>query len=245
MDTYAKELKAYLDASQYTVAVTGAGISYMYGMRRFKQVAGEGSWSKKVTPKYIKSHPEEVYALFKDAFLDAIFEKGPSKVHYQMAEMEKRGLLQGIVTQNLDHLHTLAGSEHVVPFTGDFADTVCLDCGAAYHDIDVWNHGEMPRCPKCGGILIPVYFIRFGRGPGTKRASNKWMERARDMIAQAELLLFVGTTEFNSDEYLPKKTPGTKLVQINPGSTVFDREVDLNIRRDAEKVFDQILAEET
>ncbi len=245
MDEKIQKLKEYLDASSYTVAVTGAGISYMYGVRRLKQLAGEGGWQRKVTPKYIKAHPEETYALFKDAFLDATFEKGPGPVHYQLAELEKRGKLQGIVTQNLDHLHTLAGSENVVPFMGDFADTVCVDCGADYHDIDVWNHGEMPRCPKCGGCLIPVYFAQFGRGFGAHRASNEWMERARDMIAQAELLLFIGTTGFHSDEYLSKMTPGTKLVQINPGSTIFDRTVDLNIRMDAEKVFDQILAEES
>ncbi len=245
MDEQVKKLKEYMDASNYTVAVTGAGISYLYGMRRFKQLAGQSSWPKKVTPKYIKSHPDEVYALFKDSFLDVIFEKGPSPVHYQLAELEKRGMLQGIVTQNLDHLHTLAGSNNVVAFMGDFANTVCLDCGARYDDINVWNQGEMPRCPQCGGYLIPVYFSRINRGFGTNdNQTNEWMEQAQDMIAQAELLLIIATTGFHSDEYLTKLRPSTKLIQINPGSTIFDQMTILNIRMDVEKVFDQILAEE-
>ncbi len=243
MDTQVKKLKEYMDQSTYTVAITGAGISYMYGMRRFKQVAGE-NWSKKVTPKYIKSHPDEVYALFKDAFLDAIFEKGPGPVHYQLAELEKRGEIQGIVTQNLDYLHNLAGSKNVVAFMGSFADTICLDCGARYEDINVWKAGEMPRCPKCGGYLVPVYFSRFGhRFGGGGNEGSEFMTRAQDMIAKATLLVVIGTTGFHSDEYLKKLRAETKIVQINPGSTMFDSMAELNIRMDAEQVFNQILDE--
>ncbi len=245
MDEQIKKLKEYMDASQYTVAVTGAGISYMYGMRRFKQVAGENDWTRKVTPKYIKAHPDEVYALWKDAFLDAIFEKGPGPVHMQLAELEKRGRIQGIVTQNLDYLHEMAGSSNVVAFMGSFADTVCLDCGERFHDIEVWHHGEMPRCPKCGGYLIPVYFSRLGHRFGTgANDSNEFMAQAQDMIAQADLLLVIGTTGFHSDEYMSRLKPSASIIQINPGSTMFDRMASLNIRMDAETVFDQILAEE-
>ncbi len=163
-------------------------------------------------------------------------------MHYQLAELEKKGKLQGIVTQNLDYLHTLAGSSHVVAFMGSFADTICIDCGEQYHDINVWNQGEMPRCPKCGGYLIPAYFYRFGhRFTSGTDTTNEWMEQAKDMIAQAELLLIIGTTGFHSDEYLSKLRPSTKLVQINPGSTIFDQVTELNIRMDAESVFNQIL----
>ncbi len=246
MDEQIQKLKEYMNASSYTVAVTGAGISYMYGMRRFKQVAGEGEWPQKVTPNYIKSHPEEVYALWKDAFLDAIFEKGPGPVHYQLAELEKRGKLQGIVTQNLDYLHDLAGSKNVAAFMGSFADTVCLDCGARDHDIEVWHHGEMPRCPKCSGYLVPVYFSRFAhRVRERRRDPDEFMAKAQDMIAQADLLIVIGTTGFHSDEYLAKLRPSTQIVQINPGSTIFDRMAVLNIRMDAGKVLKELLTDET
>ncbi len=182
--------------------------------------------------------------MFKDSFLDAIFEKGPSLVHYQLAELEKQGKLQGIVTQNLDELHTLAGSTNVVAFMGSFADNACMDCKAYYHDINVWNQGEMPHCPKCGGYLLPVYFDRFGhRLSADGNDPNQWMEQAKDMIAHADLLLIIGTTGFHSDEYMSRLRPSTKMVQINPGRTMFDRMVDLNIRMDAEKVFHQILNE--
>ncbi len=245
MDEQVKNLKEYMDASNNTVAVTGSGISYLSGMRRFKQLAGRSNMPRMLSANYVKKHPDEIYTLFWDAFLYAIFDKGPSPVHYQLAELEKRGELQGIVTQNLDHLHTLAGSENVVAFMGDFADTICIDCRAQYHDINVWNQGQMPTCPKCGGYLLPVYFSRFGLRPGAGRSeTNEWMEQAKDMIAQADLLIVIGTTGFHSDEYMSRMRSSTKMVQINPGSTMFDQMADLNIRMDAEKVFDQILAEE-
>ncbi len=243
MDEQTEKLKEYMDVSGYTVAVTGAGISYMYGMRRFKKDAGDG-WMRKVTPNYIKNHPDEIYALFKDAFLDAIFEKGPSKIHVQMAELEQRGMLQGIVTQNLDYLHNMAGSKNVVAFMGSFADTVCLDCKARYDDINVWNRGEMPRCPNCGGYLVPVYFSRFGHRFGGRNEGSEFMQKAQDLIAKAELLVVIGTTGFHSDEYMSRMRPNTPIVQINPGSTMFDQMAVLNIRKDAEEVFDQILSEE-
>ncbi len=241
MDEQVKKLKEYMDESTDTVAVTGAGISYMYGIRRFKQDAGDG-WTRKVTPNYIKSHPEEVYALFKDAFLDATFEKGPGPVHFQLAKLEKEGKLQGIVTQNLDYLHNLAGSKNVVAFMGSFADTICLDCKARYDDINVWNQGKMPVCPKCGGYLVPVYFSHFGhRFGGGRNEGSEFMEKAQDMIEKADLLVVIGTTGFHSDEYLAKLRSSTKIVQINPGSTIFDQMAVLNIRMDAEEVFNQIL----
>ncbi len=242
MDEQVQKLKNYMDESGYTVAITGAGISYMYGMRRFKQLAGEGSWRGKMSAHYIKSHPDEIFELFKGAFLDAIFEKGPGPVHYQLAKLEEQGYIQGIVTQNLDYLHNLAGSKNVVAFMGSFADTVCLDCGAEYHDINVWKDvNELPRCEQCGGYLLPAYFYRMTRRFGAGK--NEWMEQAKDMIAKADLLVVIGTTGFHSDEYLKKMRPDTKIVQINPGSTMFDEMAVLNIRMDAEKVFDEILTE--
>ncbi len=244
VDEEAGKLKEYMDESGYTVALTGSGICRGYGMRRFKHVAGENGWAKKVTPDYIKSRPEEVYALFKDAFLDATFKMGPGPVHYQLTELQKKGKLQGIVTQNLDYLHNLAGSENVVAFMGSFADTVCLDCGARYEDINVWNHGEIPKYEKCGGSLAPLHFSRFGQRFGRGgSAGSEFMEQAKDMIEKAELLVVIGTTGFHSDEYLARLRPSTRIVQINPGSTMFDSMAELNIRMDAEQVFNQILDE--
>ncbi len=241
MDQEIKQLKEYMDNSKNTVAVTGSGISYLYGMSRLKQQTNRMDLMRKLSPGYVKKHPEEFYQMMKSAFLDATFEKGPGPVHYQLAELEKRGKLQGIATQNMDCLHTIAGSSNVVEFMGSFADNSCVDCGAEYHDYTVWNQGKAPRCPKCGAPLMPT---NFDRNSKTYEADARdRMNRAADMISKADLVLIIGTTGFRSDEYLSRLNPATKLVQINPGSTVFDQMVNLNIRQDAEKVFNEILNE--
>ncbi len=70
------------------------------------------------------------------------------------------------------------------------------------------------------------------------------MNLAADMIAKADLVIIIGTTGFRSEEYLSRLRRSTKLVQINPGSTVFDSMIDLNIKMDAARVFDEILSAE-
>ncbi len=233
------QLKDYMEQSQKTVAVTGAGISYLYGMRRLKQSVGRMNAGRIFSASYVRKNPEKFYAVMKDAFLDATFVKGPSAVHRQLAELERQGKLCGIVTQNLDCLHTIAGSQNVIEFQGSFRDNVCIDCGERCYDYQVWNQGKMPRCEKCGAPLMPTAFCReSGAGSDVSRES---MRKAADLIAQADLVLVIGTTGFRSEEYLSRMRAGTKLVQINPSATQFDQIADLNIRADAAEALDAVL----
>ncbi|MCD8118407.1 MAG: hypothetical protein LUE29_02740 [Lachnospiraceae bacterium] len=117
-----RQLKEYMDKSQKTVAVTGAGISYLYGMRRLKTSVGMMNYRKVFSASYVRKNPEKFYEIIKDAFLDATFVKGPSTVHRQLAELEAQGKLYGIVTQNMDCLHTVAGSKNVIEFQGAFRE---------------------------------------------------------------------------------------------------------------------------
>lgn len=229
-----RQLKEYMDQSSRTVVVSGAGISYLYGMRRLKQSVGMMNARRVFSPSYVKKNPEKFYAIMKDAFLDATFVKGPSIVHKQLAKLESQGKIYGIVTQNMDCLHTVAGSKNVVEFQGSFRDNICIDCGERYDDYNIWNQGHMPYCPKCGSPIMPASFS------GVK---NDSMSKAIDMISKADLIIVVGTTGFRSDEYLSRMNPNTKLVQINLSETVFDSMADLNIRADAGEVFAAILDE--
>ncbi len=233
------QLKEYMDQSQKTVAVTGAGISYLYGMRRLKQSVGRMNAGRIFSASYLRKNPERFYAIMKDAFLDATFVKGPSTVHKQLAELERQGRLCGIVTQNLDCLHTVAGSQNVIEFQGSFRDNICIDCGTRCFDYQVWNQGHMPRCEKCGAPLIPTAFNRES-GAGSE-VSRESMRKAADLISQADLVLVIGTTGFRSEEYLSRMRDETKLVQINPSETQFDRIADLNIRADAAEALDAVL----
>ncbi|MCD8039820.1 MAG: hypothetical protein LUE96_12175 [Lachnospiraceae bacterium] len=233
------QLKEYMEQSQKTVAVTGAGISYLYGMRRLKQSVGRMNAGRIFSVPYVRKNPEKFYEVMKDAFLDATFVKGPSAVHKQLAQLEQEGRLYGIVTQNLDCLHTIAGSKNVVEFQGSFGDNICVDCGNRCYDYQIWNHGHMPRCEKCGAPLMPTSFCMDAAIRDS--VSGESMKNAADMISEADLVLVIGTTGFRSDEYLSRMKAGTKLVQINPSETEFDRIADLNIREDAAKALDAVL----
>ncbi|MCD8010142.1 MAG: hypothetical protein LUF34_05010, partial [Lachnospiraceae bacterium] len=137
------QLKEYMDQSRKTVAVTGAGISYLYGMRRLKQSVGRMNAGRIFFASYLRKNPERFYAIMKDAFLDATFVKGPSTVHKQLAELERQGKLYGIVTQNLDCLHTVAGSQNVIEFQGILRDNIVVDCGTRCFDYHVCTQVHM------------------------------------------------------------------------------------------------------
>ncbi len=228
-----KQLKDYIDSSNKTVAVTGAGISYLYGMRRLKQSVGMMNARRVFSADYVSKNPEKFYEIMKDAFLDATFVKGPSAVHRQLAELERQGKLYGVVTQNMDCLHTIAGSKNVAEFQGSFGDNICIGCKTRYNDYNIWSRGHMPRCEKCGSPIMPANFACGNTGEA--------MKKAVDMISEADLVIVIGTTGFRSDEYLSKMKKGTKLVQINPSATDFDGIADLNIRADAAEVLDAVL----
>ncbi|MCD8216037.1 MAG: hypothetical protein LUC97_10425 [Clostridiales bacterium] len=233
------KLKEYMSESSRTVCVTGAGISYLYGVRRLKQSVGFMNHGKVFSSSYIRKNPEKFYKIMKNAFLDATFEKGPSIVHKQLAELEKQGKIYGIVTQNLDCLHTIAGSKNVIEFQGSFKDNICIDCGHRSFDYTVWGQGQMPRCKECGGYIMPTGFCR--ENPISTNISRENMNKAAAMISKADLVLIIGTTGFRSEEYLSRLQPKTKLVQINPSPTQFDSIAALNIRAEAGEVFDAVL----
>ncbi|MCD8046563.1 MAG: hypothetical protein LUE90_08045 [Clostridiales bacterium] len=208
-------------------------------MRRLKQSVGMMNARRVFSASFIRKNPEKFYEIMKDAFLDATFIKGPSTVHKQLAEMESQGKIYGIVTQNMDCLHTIAGSKNVVEFQGSFRDNICIGCGNRSFDYQVWNQGHMPRCEKCGEPLMPTGFYMDA---GIRDSvSNATMNKAADLISEADLVLVIGTTGFRSDEYLRKMNARAKLFQINPSVTEFDRVADLNIHADAAEVFDAVL----
>ncbi len=237
MDENVKALKQLMENSSKTIAVTGSGISYLYGVGRLKKMTNRMNMMRILSPDYVKKHPEDFYQVMWDAFLEATFKLGPSPVHKQLAELEKRGMLQGIITQNLDCLHQLAGSTNVVEIAGGFDDNICVECGARYNDVNVWNEGHEPRCEKCGGPLMPANFGRGAAGGDTRPQ----MDAAGDLVCDCQLVIVMGTTGFMSDPSLARLNPQADLVQINPSSTVFDSTARLNIREDAEKVFNVIL----
>lgn len=101
MDEQITQLKEYMDNSSNTVAITGSGISYLYGMSRLKQMSNRMDLMWKLSPKYAQKNPEDFYKIMREAFLNATFKLGPSPVHKQLAEFEKEECSQASSSRTL------------------------------------------------------------------------------------------------------------------------------------------------
>ncbi len=222
-------LQRMIDTSQYTVAITGAGISVASGIKAF---AGMNFpvVMQMTSVTVLKSTPEHYYKMARKAFLGPMFENGPTVAHQKLAQLEQQGKLQGIITTNIDCLHSLAGSENVAEIQGSFSVNKCLKCGQHYDDVQIWNHGKCPRCESCGGVVgaFPVY-EHIGLLDSEVRKARSW-------VAQAELILIIGAEGSYGGVYYPYIRSNAKIVQINPKSTQFDNESELNIHEQADTV---------
>ena len=203
----------WIEESNHAVAFTGAGISVESGIPTFR--GPEGLWSR-YDPKvldlgYFYEHPKECWEVIKEIFYDYMGEKArPNAAHKLLAELERRGKLDGVITQNIDNLHQEAGSEKVVEFHGTAQTLVCTQCGErspfTEHDLS----DLPPHCRKCGGLLKPD-FIFFGEAipPDAYRESLQMLERA-------DLLLIIGTTgEVMPASMIPFEARGAKVIEIN------------------------------
>ncbi len=218
-----------LEESHYTVAVTGAGISISAGGVSFAGMLPS------MGPALMSKDPEKMYQALYKTFLKPTFEHGPTPAHKALAELEEMGKLQGIITTNEDCMHTIAGSKNVAELEGSYQVNTCKDCGYRIYDYDIWRHGHMPRCPKCGGIMLS--FDQYSHaGPWWKGVDD-----AIEWIRQADLILVIGTNGYYRSVYWDYRKRDAMIIQINPGKTDFDSIADINIRRDADPVFEELM----
>ena len=112
MDEQIRQLQQMIDESRFTLVITGAGISVASGIPSMHGL-NLAETLQFASTTVLKMAPEHYYRVARHSFLDAIFENGPSLSHKKLAELEKKGKVQGIITTNLDNLHSLAGSKNV------------------------------------------------------------------------------------------------------------------------------------
>jgi NAD-dependent deacetylase len=189
----AAELAALLRERQPCVVLTGAGISTESGIPDFRSPFG--IWAD-VDPLEVASiqafrrDPERVWTFYRRR-IHLLLEAEPNPGHHALAELERRGLVQAIVTQNIDTLHARAGSRGVVEVHGSIRRAVCLHC--------LWSEpvdgvlaqlGERaaPLCVHCGEILKPDVTL-FG-----EMLPEGALERAIELARGAGLVLVVGSS---------------------------------------------------
>lgn len=158
----------------------------------------------------------------------------PNITHIKLAEMENKGDLKAIITQNIDGLHQKAGSKNVYELHGSVLRNYCIKCKKFYSAEDVFNSNDIPKC-SCGGIIKPdVVLYEEGLDYDTLRSSIL-------AIANADMLIVAGTSlTVQPASSLINYYKGDKLVLINRDTTPYDSKANLVINEPLGKVFSAI-----
>jgi len=225
------ELGTLLRQRQPCVVLTGAGISTESGIPDFRSPTG--IWAEYDPMEYatidaFRRDPVKVWEFYALRF-EVLTRAEPNAGHLALAELERRGLVQAVVTQNIDGLHTRAGSQDVIEVHGSIRTAVCLECGERVPLEDVvaaLRDQPAPPCPRCGEILKPDV-VMFG-----ELLPAGAMERATELAQRAGLLLVVGSSlEVYPVAGLPEEavSAGGALAIVNRGPTPFDHLADVKI----------------
>lgn len=220
-------LAALIRERQPCVVLTGAGVSTESGIPDFRSASG--IWAE-VDPfevasiQAFRSNPERVWSFYRER-IHLLRAAEPNAAHYALAELERRGLVTAVVTQNIDTLHVRAGSRDVIEVHGSIRSAVCVRCFWTEGADDVLAQLEdspTPICVHCGEVLKPGVTL-FGEllPPGA-------MERATDLARSAGLVLVVGSSlEVWPVAGLPLEARAFAIV--NRGPTALDDRAVLKI----------------
>ncbi len=229
-----------LSSRRNAVALTGAGISVESGIPSFR--GSQGLWSKYDPAEYATlasflRDPEKSWEMFSE-MISILSQASPNGAHRGLAELERRGILRSVVTQNVDGLHQAAGSRRVIEYHGNTAELVCLSCWKRYSSAERIAEGIPPRC-NCGEILKPDVVL-FGE-------PIPWLaqEEAEKEARECSVLLVIGTSaQVTPACDIPSisKDNGAFVVEINPEETQLTRTVtDIHLPGSASEILENLV----
>jgi NAD-dependent deacetylase len=234
-DMSAERLAALILENQPCVVLTGAGVSTESGVPDFRSPSGV--WAQYDPMEYatidaFRRDPVKVWDFYARRF-EMLRDARPNAAHHALAALERAGYVEAVVTQNIDCLHELAGSENVVEVHGSIRTSSCLACGerATLDEVvRMLEQAPAPACPRCGAILKPDV-VMFG-----EYLPAEAIERAAGLARVARLLLVVGSSlNVHPVAGLPGETlsAGGKLAIVNAEPTPLDGQADLTIHAPA------------
>jgi NAD-dependent deacetylase len=216
-----ERLAELMRAHRPCVVLTGAGISTESGIPDFRSPSG--IWARYDPMEYATidaflADPEKVWDFYGKR-LNVLQEAEPNAGHRALAELEERGWVKAVITQNIDRLHERAGTRNLVEVHGSIRTSSCLSCGTVVPFDEVVQLLPVPHCPKCGRVLKPDV-VMFG-----ELLPAAQIARAEELAREAGLMLVVGSSlEVYPVAGLPLETlaNGGALAIVNRGSTPFD-----------------------
>lgn len=188
----------FIKESRYCIALTGAGISTLSGIRDFRGKDGiyNAGMNKNYDPDlifdldYFRKDPSLYYNATRDLIYN-LHTKKPSIVHLELARLESMGIIKAVITQNIDMLHSKAGSKNVIELHGSPMVHRCMSCDKVFNYDQICNivqSGEVPKCDKCRGVIKPD-IIFFGEMLDAEKLNKAVQEASR-----ADLILVLGSS---------------------------------------------------
>ena len=229
------ELARLLATSRKTVVLTGAGISVPSGIPDFR-TPGKGVWEK-VDPMEVASidafccDTKRFWDFYRPRF-ESLRDSQPNVAHLALAELEKLGLIDAVITQNIDRLHRKAGSEKLIEIHGSIRSSSCMECDHSWEAEEVetlFGEDGIAICTLCGGKVKPDVVL-FG-----ELLNEDDMSEARKLAETAELMLCIGSSlEVYPVAGLPQLAlhGGAKLAVMTQGPTPYDAEAAMRINGD-------------
>jgi len=220
--------------SQYVVVFTGAGISAESGISVFR--GKNGLWRKYraedlATPQAFARNPELVWTWYKWR-MNIVFRAKPNPAHLAIAELEKRGVVKAVITQNVDGLHQAAGSRIVIELHGSIRRARCTSCSFRQEFKEV-PRDSLPKCPRCGSLLRPdvVWF-------GEPLPEDAWRDAVYH-VSLCDCMIIVGTSGVvYPAAHLPylAKEHGASLIEVNVKESALTPIVDVFLKGKAGEI---------
>lgn len=238
-----KELKEVIDKSDNIVFFGGAGTSTESHIPDFRSETGlyKASDGYNYPPEvmlshdFFMNHTEEFYKFYKSKMIYK--DAKPNLAHLALKELEKRGKLKAIITQNIDGLHQLAGSSNVLELHGSIHRNSCINCGEHYTLDFILSSKELtPICKKCGSTIKPDVVL-YG-----EQLNMKIINRAIAYISNSDVFIIGGTSlVVYPAASLVNYYSGNKLILINKSITSSDKNADIVIHDSIGGVLNSII----
>lgn len=236
-------LQEIIDKSRRIVFFGGAGVSTASGIPDFR--GEEGLYRQKyhgLTPEMMLStsffhlHPDQFFEFYRENMLHP--DAKPNAAHEFLFKLEQKKKLRGVVTQNIDGLHRLAGNRLVYEIHGSVHENYCMDCGRQYDLNWILSTSGTPKCEKCGAIVKP-YVVLYGEAPDKYTCMGACRE-----ISNADVLIVAGTSLSTQPaasfiDYFR----GRHLVVINKDETPADKDASLCLHGDVSEILSRIYLE--
>ena len=243
----AARLAELLRIAERAVVLTGAGVSVPSGIPDFRS-PGTGLWAnvdpmKVATIDAFRRDPDRFWRFYGERFA-TLHDRRPNPAHAAIAELERRGLVRAVITQNVDRLHRAAGTRRLIEVHGSIEWSVCQGCGGRVgldRVLELLGGGDgAPECAACCEPLKPDVVL-FGELLPSRAIDEAW-----SLAGEADLMLCVGSSlEVFPVAGLPGLTrdAGGRLAIVTQGATAYDDDAEVKLSGDVAEELERVMAE--